>query len=175
MIRSMFHVWVFFLYHVILSDKQTCNIVAYRANKEAHIYNLLLHLTAGWEGGQLISLWVIHHFRFNPDLDILSSNNPWPFALTCKGEETIPYTPHSDFSIVNGDSCSHSWGDFWCWQTWHVMHVLARLLPRSPRQLTTQTWFSTLYSQSHLYWSRLLCFRIYIVSDRFSNSWQRRR
>lgn len=82
--------------------------LTYRANKEAHVYNLLLHLTAGWEGGQLISLWVIHHFWFNPDLDILSSNNPWPFALTCKGEETIPYTPHSDFSIVNGDSCSHS-------------------------------------------------------------------
>ena len=46
----------FFHYHVILFDKQTCNIVAYRANKEAHVYNLLLRLTAGWEGGQLIGL-----------------------------------------------------------------------------------------------------------------------
>ena len=46
----------FFHYHVILSDKQTCNIVAYRANKVPHVYRLLSHLTMGLEGDETISL-----------------------------------------------------------------------------------------------------------------------
>jgi hypothetical protein len=46
----------FFHYHVVLSDKQTCNSVAYRANKVPHVYRLLSCLTMGLEGSETIGL-----------------------------------------------------------------------------------------------------------------------
>lgn len=46
----------FIHYNLILYDQQIFNTIAFRANKVAHVYSLLSHISFRVEGGENISL-----------------------------------------------------------------------------------------------------------------------
>jgi hypothetical protein len=90
-------------YNLILFDKQILSSIAYRVNKEAHVYSLLSRISVGVEGSDAISLWVTTNsqFLFNPEFEHYSSNKAWPFHLLIeRGNRLSRYQPHSDFCMV---------------------------------------------------------------------------